>query len=351
MDDEILDEILKGAGENGAVEIKAKSAEPAKPIEPAKPSESIASGQEGIFNGARDEYVRVYNSYKGAFGKFKQKGKLVALIFEKSLEDAKKMFVLAGDAVKLKSGKEEEKKEAEERQCNFVDKLIMEGMGQAQAEALYNVELKKAEYDKAKINFGRELYRSGIKPEEIFKKLVINDEEFLNAVRIESWPPNDKKHAKKIMEWWLGKKIDVLETKNADVFKLTDDFWNLAQKKLEQKGYFVQLSGSPEDVLAKKIYLIDFAKNKIFESQGEINIDSILENKDIWPQAVKSAENLTAHELGEIIKNNAAIGEWMKNNPGRTLTVEKMEEILRSSVSTQEIRPWEKTAHDLAIKA
>ncbi|MBU4223699.1 hypothetical protein KJ934_00470, partial [Patescibacteria group bacterium] len=82
MDDEILDEILKGAGENGAVEIKTKS------TEPAKPSESIASGQEGIFNGARDEYVRVYNSYKGAFGKFKQKGKLAALIFEKSLEDA-----------------------------------------------------------------------------------------------------------------------------------------------------------------------------------------------------------------------------------------------------------------------
>jgi hypothetical protein len=76
----------------------------------------------------------------------------------------------------------------------------------------------------------------------------------------------------------------------------------------------------------------------------------MLENKDIWTQAVKSVENLTAHEFGEIIKNNATIGEWMKNNPGRTLTVEKMEEILQSSVSTQEIRPWEETAHDLAIK-
>jgi hypothetical protein len=341
MDDEILDEILKGARESGALEIKA---------EPAKPAESIASGQESIFNGARDEYVQVYNSYKGAFGKFKQKGKSTAFIFEKSLEDAKKMFVLAEDARKLKSEKEEERREAEERQCNFVDKLIMEGMGQTQAEALYNVELKKAEYGKAKINFGRELYRRGIKPEEIFKKLVIDDEEFLSAVRIESWPPNEKKRAQKIMKWRLGKKTDVLETKNAEEFKLQDDFWNLAQKKLEQKGYLAQLSGSPEEALAKKIYLIDFVKDKIIESQGQINIDSMLENKDIWTQAVKSAENLTAHEFGEIIKNNATIGEWMKNNPGRTLTVEKMEEILQSSVSTQEIRPWEETAHDLAIK-
>ncbi len=53
-----------------------------------------------------------------------------------------------------------------------------------------------------------------------------------------------------------------------------DTVWGLAEKQLETRGYFKGLTGSPEEILAKKRYFIDAIKDKIEANPEKFGISS-----------------------------------------------------------------------------
>ncbi|MBI4691841.1 MAG: hypothetical protein HY773_00105 [Candidatus Terrybacteria bacterium] len=148
---------------------------------------------------SRGAYAVVYTEYRKAFGGLKKED-LQPL--EKTIEPIRK-WIQAGDSEKIKSEKEEEFLYAEERKNNFIKELARPGINKEEAEAIYEVELKKAEYDAAKVELGKKMAEQGIQPAEIFQKLVLSERELLNQVKVESWPPKEKGIFRKGMEWYM----------------------------------------------------------------------------------------------------------------------------------------------------
>lgn len=69
-------------------------------------------------------------------------------------------------------------------------------------------ELKKleAEYDKAAIALGNEMFAGGASKTEIFKKVVMDEQEMLSALKAENLPPKEKGVFRKGFEWYMSKK-------------------------------------------------------------------------------------------------------------------------------------------------
>lgn len=156
-----------------------------------KPEEKEKISEDDDLSQARNDYANVYNEYIKDFGKIKNKEK--AFAFEKTLELARGKIVM-GD------------KESKKNFINFFVATKEISISEEQAEEIYNVELKKAEYEKTKEDLGKKMFAEGVKPAEIFKKLILEERENLNNAKIESWPPVKKSAWKKGLEWWMKQK-------------------------------------------------------------------------------------------------------------------------------------------------
>ena len=168
--------------------------------EEEKPEEEIKEkSPEEILEERRNEYVAVDKEGRETLGKMKKK-ELKAL--EKTIEPAREL-IQAGDSEKLKSENEKEKRETEERKSKFIEQLKKVGLAQKKAEAVYEAELKKAEYDRAKEELGKKMLAEGKNEAEIFQKLVLEEREILNQAKIETWPPKEKGIFKKGLDWWM----------------------------------------------------------------------------------------------------------------------------------------------------
>ena len=165
---------------------------------------------------SRSGYVKSYTEYRQEFGGMKKKD--LAEI-EKTIEPARQ-FIKIGDSELLYYKKEnftvenfkktislkEEKQafyDAEGRKRDFVDLLRNEGIEKERAEVIYEAELKKAEYDAAKVEVGKKMKEGGATDAEIFKKLILDEKEALNKIKVESWPPKEKGIFRKGMEWYM----------------------------------------------------------------------------------------------------------------------------------------------------
>jgi hypothetical protein len=180
-------------------------------IEETEEKEEGEKSQEELgidLNKARTDYAGAYKEYRNVFGKMKEKD---LKGFEKTIEPARK-FIVPGDSKLIKQGfkpgvmSPKEKQalyDAEGRKKNFIETLEAKGIKKDKAEAIYNTELKKAEYDKTKIELGKKLKEQGIGNAEIFKKLILDERDLLNQAKVESWPPKEKGIFRKGMEWYM----------------------------------------------------------------------------------------------------------------------------------------------------
>jgi len=172
--------------------------------EEVKPEEKIEKEKsreelEKELNEKRSAYASAYTEYRKTFGRMKEKD---LAVFELTIKPVRE-YLKPGDSERLKSEDEKERKEAEERRDNFLNKLREAGLTQKKAEAIYEAELKEAEYDEAKKELGKKLTAEGIQSAEIFQKLVLKECEILNQAKIETWPPKEKNLFKKGLEWWM----------------------------------------------------------------------------------------------------------------------------------------------------
>ncbi len=149
----------------------------------------------------RNSYIEVYNDYRRAFGRMKKKE---LAVLEEAIEAAKK-HIKAGDSEILKDEKSLQYSEAIKRKEDFINELTKGRMKKEKAELIYNAELKKAEYEKAKERLGRKMLVEGKEEAEIFQKLILEEREALNKAKIEAWPPKEKGIFKKCLEWWMRK--------------------------------------------------------------------------------------------------------------------------------------------------
>lgn len=104
-----------------------------------------------------------------------------------------------------------------------------------------------------------------------------------------------------------------------EIAKSGDSIWKMAEHQLENRGYFKGLTGTPEEILAKKTYLIDAIKDKVAENPkdfGLVNADkiqvgqkidfsSIFENKNDIENIIDKAESLGRSDIENITRNLA----------------------------------------------
>jgi len=114
----------------------------------------------------RSDYVKSYTEYKQVFGGVKKK-ELAEI--EKTTETAKEHL---------------KEKDSQKEKENFIKELIKCGVKEKQAEAIYNTELKKAEYDAAKVQEGKRMKERGVPQAEIFQKLFLKERELLNEKKL-----------------------------------------------------------------------------------------------------------------------------------------------------------------------
>lgn len=128
--------------------------------------------------------------------------------------------------------------------------------------------------------------------------------------------------------------------------KSGDSVWKLAERQLEARGYFKGLTGTPEEIIAKRTHLIDAIKDKIAADPrsfgigsgdadllhigDKINFDSIFANQQEVSQAIGAAQNLNSEQIANIVQNNEEIAEWLQAHPGLKLDTEAVEKILHS---------------------
>lgn len=135
---------------------------------------------------SRADYVKSYTEYRKEFSGVKKKE---SADIEEKIKDAQ-LFLKKED---FREGSKE----------HFIAWLKERNIGEKQAEAIYDAELKKAEYDAAKVQEGKKMKESGVPPAEIFQKLFLQERELLNQKKIESWLPKEKGIFRRGMEWYM----------------------------------------------------------------------------------------------------------------------------------------------------
>ncbi|MDI6884671.1 MAG: hypothetical protein QMD00_06080, partial [Hadesarchaea archaeon] len=151
----------------------------------------------------RKAYAEAYKQSREVLAKGKKEKELKELLeaYEPAIKPVREKHILTGDSEKLKQGD----KEAEERRKNFIEELKTRGIKEERASAIYEAELKKAEYEAVKVEAGKKMAEAGVEKAEIFKKLILNEHDLLNQAKVETWPPKEKNCFRKAMAWWLKK--------------------------------------------------------------------------------------------------------------------------------------------------
>ncbi len=138
-----------------------------------------------------------------------------------------------------------------------------------------------------------------------------------------------------------------------------DTIWGLAEKQLEAKGYFKGLTGSPEEILAKKRYFIDAIKDKIEENPekfgiasgdadlikpgDKIDFSSIFDTKEGQVDLIRysaRAGGLSHEEIESILQSRGQVGrsaeEILQQEKGRSISEMTPEEKKAAIAEIQE---------------
>lgn len=212
------------------------------------PEEHEKFEEELILDEKRNSYASAHQKLKSVNLPYLKKDK--NLDSEEIIKPSREQYVKVGDSERIRefnaiaeSEEEnsdekltEETKEAVYRRKSFIKELEDKGIKNNRAEALYDLELTKAEYDDAKENLAHKLSAENfykLKDElekqcgksyenwgeeemnqlnkeagqyekiELYKKLVVKEYDALNKAKIEDWPSKEKGRLRKLTEWYL----------------------------------------------------------------------------------------------------------------------------------------------------
>ncbi len=133
----------------------------------------------------------------------------------------------------------------------------------------------------------------------------------------------------------------------ANIFevKAGSSVWKTAEEYLKQ-NFGERFSELNE---AQQTHLVDQIKDRIAEDpsrfgmDGVSNIDIVQAGQTIDFSSISGDETITGmfesstglseEAMKSIVENNEAVAEWVKNNPGQSLTTERVNEIIASRVS------------------
>ncbi len=107
----------------------------------------------------------------------------------------------------------------------------------------------------------------------------------------------------------------------------------------------------------QKTHLIDQIKDKIAQNPAEFGLEGVKDidhvqagqtidfssvvREESFKNIFEASESLSQDEIDSIVRNNEAIAEWVSQNPEQSLTTEKVNEIIKGSVSGDSIESVE----------
>ncbi len=121
-----------------------------------------------------------------------------------------------------------------------------------------------------------------------------------------------------------------------------DSVWRIAEHQLESQGYFKGLTGTAEEIAAKKTYLTDWVKDQVVNNRAKfgltdpdklavgqkIDFSDIFKDKEAISKVMADVGRLSPAEIEHINYNNDLLSQWVKTHPGERLTSDKVAEIL-----------------------
>ncbi|MDI6717573.1 MAG: hypothetical protein QMD86_00770 [Patescibacteria group bacterium] len=170
---------------------------------------------------SRTAYAGAYKDYLKAFGGTKKEKNLT---HKTAVKNLKEFFVKESNGFEAGFGSEDNKKRLKEQ---FIKNITERGIfftseDIIRADKIFETEFAKFAYEKSKKEYGKSLYgnkksefqsqgKNGNELEselkkysasEIFKKLVIEENEILNKAKIEEFPPKEKNIFQKFLSGW-----------------------------------------------------------------------------------------------------------------------------------------------------
>jgi len=129
--------------------------------------------------------------------------------------------------------------------------------------------------------------------------------------------------------------VDPVETvvDPVETVKQGDSVWKIVERQLEKRNAFDKLEGAPEEIRARKDFLIDFYKDKVVENPesfgidsgnaslihpGEkINLGSLMEENEIRQGALEAANGLKEEQIKNIIQNREFLHKVLTEYPDK----------------------------------
>ena len=122
--------------------------------------------------------------------------------------------------------------------------------------------------------------------------------------------------------------------------KSGDSVWKIVDKQLEGRGYFKGLAGSPEEIMAKKTYIIDAIKDEIAKDPKGFGITSGDADKIIAGEKINLSsffeKNASNVKLGQIMERAQEIS---KEDIASILIHEEAPEIPHHKITEPEFSP------------
>jgi len=216
------EELLKAAipSKEEVVPEKRLEVEEKKEIKPEEKIEKEKSREEleKELNEKRELYFQTSKDAKIKGEKiFKLKG-FKKEAYDKTLEILRK-YIEMGDSQRLVSEEKEEQAKAQERKEKFIEELRETPelkqkkikISEKQAEAIYEAELKKAEYKKVKRELSEKLKIEGMSLGKIYDLVVVKEEDLFQKAKVERGSATEKNIFRRGLEKWMrlgtGKRI------------------------------------------------------------------------------------------------------------------------------------------------
>lgn len=121
-----------------------------------------------------------------------------------------------------------------------------------------------------------------------------------------------------------------------------NSIWKMAEDQLEKRGFFKGLTGTSEEIVAKKTYLIDAIKDRVAKNPSEfgltdldklevgqkVDLSHIFEKQDALREALLlKADKLSTQEVASILEHNQKILEFHTQHPEVPITSENVDTI------------------------
>lgn len=146
---------------------------------------------------------------------------------------------------------------------------------------------------------------------------------------------------KTVVEGLVGAKQDSLASAVETASGKMNSVWKMIGHQLDQRGIFKGLAGTPEEIAAKKTYMIDYFKDMVAKDPKgfglediddlrvgqKVDLSKLFESHPRLGEIIRDTNALPASKITSILEHNHRIADFHHLHPGVRITSENVDQI------------------------